>query len=148
MIVKGVCMRCHKVVFKVLMLVALGSASSLMAADFDWMANLNMSSQSNPIGYRSKLSSRFGLSDSQLSLLIKGVSAPADAYMVLRLAEISGKSPEFVMKTYHGEKHQGWGKMAKDLGIKPGSKEFKALKNGHDLGGFDDKHPKKGHKKH
>ena len=38
--------------------------------------------------------------------------------------------------------------MAKYLGIKPGSKEFKALKNGHDLGGFDDKHPKKGHKKH
>jgi len=38
---------------------------------------------------------------------------------------------------YRSGKAKGWGALAKSLGIKPGSKEFHALKNGHDL--HDDK---------
>ncbi len=137
-------MKLNKVVLKALVLIALGSSSSLLAADFDWMASLNASSKSDPSHYRSGLSSRFGLSESQVSIFLKSVGAPADAYMVLRLSELSGKSPESVLGVYRQHKGKGWGKMAQELGIKPGSKEFKALKNGHDLRGFDDdKHPQK-----
>lgn len=134
------------------------SSSVLLAADFDWMANLNLRSDSNPVGYRSSLASRFGTSETQLSLILKSVGAPADAYMVLRLAELSGKHPDYVLKEYQAKKHQGWGVLAKDLGIKPGSAGFKALKSGHDMRDFDDRrddrdqnngngkeHGKKGH---
>lgn len=114
------------------------SGSALMAADFDWMVNLNLRSDSDPHAYRSGLASRFGLPESELNVVLKSAGAPADAYMVLRLSELSGRSHEDVLRHYHENKHKGWGAMAKDLGIKPGSSEFKALKSGHDMRDFDD----------
>ena len=53
--------------------------------------------------------------------------------MVLRLGEIAGKPVEEVISNYKAGKGQGWGALAKSLGIKPGSKEFQAFKNGDDL---------------
>lgn len=55
--------------------------------------------------------------------------------MVLKMAEMSHKPPEKVIDVYKANKGKGWGVMAKNMGIKPGSAEFKALKNGHDLDG-------------
>ena len=115
------------------------SGSALMAADFDWMASLNLRSNTDPYGYQSGLASRFKAPESQLSLILKSVGAPADAYMVLRLAELSGRPPEYVLRQYQGKKSKGWGALAQDLGIKPGSREFKALKAGHDMYDFDDR---------
>jgi hypothetical protein len=40
------------------------------------------------------------------------------------------KQPEVVMATYESHKGKGWGVIAKELGIKPGSAEFHALKRG------------------
>jgi len=34
-----------------------------------------------------------------------------------------------VIDSYRKNKSKGWGALARDLGIKPGSKEFKALKD-------------------
>lgn len=115
------------------------SGSALMAADFDWMVNLNLRSDSDPHAYRSGLASRFGTPESQLSIILKSVGAPADAYMVLRLSELSGRSHEDVLRYYQANKHKGWGVIAKDLGVKPGSSEFKALKGSHDMRDFDDR---------
>lgn len=124
--------------FLTLCSVVMLSTSALVAADFDWMANLNLRSDSDPYRYKSGLASRFGTPESQLSIILKSVGAPADAYMVLRLAELSGKHPEYVLRQYTTKKHQGWGVLAKDLGIKPGSAGFKALKGGHDMRDMDD----------
>jgi hypothetical protein len=65
-------------------------------------------------------------------------------YVVLRLGEISGQPTEDVIKKYKSGKGQGWGALAKSLGIKPGSKEFKELKNGDDLYDKSDKGGSKG----
>ena len=46
---------------------------------------------------------------------------------------MSGQPTEDVVRKYKSGKGQGWGALAKSLGIKPGSKEFKALKSGDDL---------------
>lgn len=116
------------------------SGSALVAADFDWMVNLNLRSDSDPYAYKSGLSSRFRTPESQLSIILKSVGAPADAYMILRLSELSGRPPEYVLKQYQAKKHKGWGVLAQDIGIKPGSSEFKALKGGHDMRDFDDRH--------
>ncbi|WP_041963550.1 hypothetical protein [Sulfurospirillum cavolei] len=135
--------------------IALLGVSSLVAADFDWMMNLNLRSDSDPVRYRSDLLSRFRMPEAQLGVILKSVGAPADAYMVLRLAELSGRSPDYVLQEYHKHHKQGWGAMAQSLGIKPGSSEFKALKGGHDMRFDDDddygkkskdkEHGKKGH---
>jgi hypothetical protein len=53
--------------------------------------------------------------------------------MVFRLGEISAKPTDYVVERFRSEKHKGWGALAKSLGIKPGSKEFHALKRGDDL---------------
>jgi hypothetical protein len=54
----------------------------------------------------------------------------ADVYMAPEVAKISGKPIVEVVQSYKSNKGKGWGVIAKNLGIKPGSKEFKVLKNG------------------
>ena len=55
---------------------------------------------------------------------------PADAYMAVGIAHISNKSIDEVVNEYTENKGNGWGVIANNLGIKPGSKDFQALKNG------------------
>lgn len=109
------------------------SASMLLGADFGWMSQLNTRYASNPTGLHSGLNERFNVGDTIVSSVVKSVANPADAYMVLKLAEMSGLSSSAVLKRYEANKHQGWGALAQSLGIKPGSAEFKALKAGHDM---------------
>lgn len=56
--------------------------------------------------------------------------APADVYMIGELSQASGKSFGEVAKVYEANRAQGWGATARSLGIKPGSAQFHALKNG------------------
>lgn len=121
------------------------SYSLAYAADFNWAAALNVQSRDNPLRYASDLDARFRMGEAKVQGILKMVKEPADAYMVLRFAEMSSRSPEYVLERYNTHKSQGWGSLAKSLGIKPGSAEFKALKNGHDLYSYNDrdKHAKK-----
>ena len=125
-----------QLILKIMILILCGTSSS-MAADFDWMKNLNKNASANMDAYKAKLSSRFKLAKAQVGFFMKGIRAPADVYMVLRLSEISGKFPESVLEIYQQKKSQGWVKVAHYVGIKPNSQEFNALKIGHDLKGFE-----------
>ena len=66
----------------------------------------------------------------QVQTIIKAVDTPADAFMCLQLGQMARKQPETVVQTYKASKGKGWGVIAKELGIKPGSAEFHALKRG------------------
>jgi hypothetical protein len=103
------------------------------AGDFQWMADLNIKASTNIAGFKADLCTRFNLGEAQVNAVVTHVEKPADAYMVLRLGEMASKPPETVIETYKTNRTKGWGVMAKELGIKPGSKEFHALKNGYDL---------------
>jgi len=123
------------------------AASAAMAGDFEWLKDLNIRAQADPSGFRASLAARFKIGDAQVTAVLGNVAQPADAYMVLRLGEMSGQPVERVTATYRTGKGQGWGAMAKSLGIKPGSPEFHALKRGHDLdSGGPDKGKGKGKK--
>lgn len=108
-------------------------SSIAVAGDFDWMPDLNVRAEADPSGFRARLSTRFQIGDVHINAVLSNVDKPADAYMVLRLGEMSNKPPEYVIKEYKARKGKGWGALAKSLGIKPGSKEFHALKRGQDL---------------
>ncbi len=109
------------------------SSSAAIAADFDWMPQFNLQAIADPTGFRAKLATRFNIGDAQITAVLSNFPEPADAYVALRLGEMSGKSIEYVTERYNANKGRGWGVLAKRLGIKPGSAEFRSLKKGHDL---------------
>jgi hypothetical protein len=115
--------------------VVLLAAGAALAGDFEWMKDLNIRAQADPSGFKASLATRFKIGDTQITAVLSNVERPADAYMVLRLGEMSGQPTDRVTARYRSSKGQGWGNLAKSLGIKPGSKEFHALKRGHDLDG-------------
>ncbi|HOK07261.1 MAG TPA: hypothetical protein PK836_07855 [Syntrophales bacterium] len=105
------------------------------ASEFPWMPDFNLKAEADPSGFRARLAARFDFDDVRINAVIQSVDEPADAYMVLRLGEMAKRPPEYVLKQYKSRKAQGWGAVAKSLGIKPGSPEFHALKRGDDLYG-------------
>ena len=124
--------------FKIFFLVILLSLSSVaFAGDFDWIKDLNIQAQADPSGFRARLGARFRIGDVEINAVLSNVDCPGDAYMVLRLGEMSNRPTDYVIRQYRSDKGKGWGVLAKSLGIKPGSQEFHALKNGQDL--YDDK---------
>ena len=115
------------------LMVLLFLSSAALAGDFDWLKDLNVKAEVDPLGFRAQLAARFKIGNAEINTIISNVKQPADAYMVLRLGEMSHQPTDHVIKQYRSGKGQGWGVLAKSLGIKPGSKEFHALKRGHDL---------------
>lgn len=120
-------------VFFVLSVALLLFSSAVVAGDFDWIRNFNIQAEADPPGFRARLGTRFKIGDTQIKIVLSNVKNPADAYMVLRLGEMSNHPTESVIEEYKSGKGNGWGVLAKNLGIKFGSKEFHALKRGHDL---------------
>ncbi len=127
-------MKARRILFMSLMMLLFVSSAAL-AGDFDWLRDLNIRAEADPSGFRAQLSTRFKVGNAEINTVISNVDRPADAYMVLRLGEMSHQPTDYVIRQYHSGKGQGWGVLAKSLGIKPGSKEFHALKRGHDLHG-------------
>ncbi len=121
-----------KILFVVSMALLLVS-SAAVAGDFDWIRDFNIKAEANPSGFRARLATRFKIGNTQIEIVLKNVEKPADAFMVLRLGEMSKQPTEYVIGKYKSGKGKGWGALAKSLGIKPGSKEFHALKRNQDL---------------
>jgi len=118
------------------------SAVVVTAGDFDWTRDFNIRAKADPSGFRARLAARFKIGDAQINAVVSNVEGPADAYMVFRFGEMSAKPMDYVIEKYRSEKGKGWGALAKSLGIKPGSKEFHALKRGNDI--YDDNDKDKG----
>ena len=109
------------------------ASSAAVAGDFDWTKDFNIKAEADPSGFKARLAARFKIGNAEVNIVISDVKKPADAYMVLRLGEMSNQPTEKVIEKYKSGKGKGWGALAKSLGIKPGSKEFHALKRNHDL---------------
>jgi hypothetical protein len=129
------------VVFGVVVL----AAATAVAGDFDWLKQLSVQAEKDPSGFKAQLATRFKINGTEVNAVVGNVGSHADAYMVLRLQEMSHQPRERVVEEYRKHKGGGWGEMAKNLGIKPGSAEFHELKRGHDLDRDDDHHRKHGH---
>ena len=68
--------------------------------------------------------------DLAMELLTRRGWAPGDVYFACALAKLAGKPCRHVVDLWEHDHGQGWGAMAKRLGIKPGSAEFHRLKRG------------------
>lgn len=63
-------------------------------------------------------------------LLVTRRWAPGDVYFACALASVIGRPCRYVADVWERDHAQGWGNVAKGLGIKPGSAEFHRLKKG------------------
>lgn len=113
-------------------------AAGICGGDLDnFIKNLNVQANADLGGFKVKLSTQFGVPVPQVESVIAKVQAPADAYMVLKVGEVAKQPQDTVLREYNANKGKGWGVIAKNLGIKPGSKEFHELKKGLGDGGSD-----------
>jgi hypothetical protein len=128
-------MKLQKRLFMVSVIFLLVSTAAVVKAggDFDWISDFNIRAEADSSGFKARLAARFNIGDVQINAVLSNVEKPADAYLVLRLGEMSGKPTDYVVEQYRSGKGKGWGALARSLGIKPGSKEFHALKRGNDL---------------
>lgn len=95
-----------------------------------FLQGLNTQASANTQDYGMRLSNQFGVGLPVVHSLLRSVAVPADAFMCLQLGQMLGLPPERVLTTYQQNRGKGWGVVAQSLGIKPGSPEFHALKQG------------------
>ncbi len=115
----------------VCLVVFIAGFASIAHADLDsFLRSVNVQARTDMKNFSVKLSAQFGVPVPQVDAIIKSVAAPADAFMVLQLGQMANRQPEAVLQTYQRAHGKGWGELAKELGIKPGSAAFHALKRG------------------
>ena len=112
-----------------------GSSYCLRTGDttFDaTLGDLNLQTHGDNLSdFISNLSLSYDVPRLKIEYLIDKVKmTPADVYMTVGIAQITSRPIDEVVDQYRANKGKGWGVIAKQLGIKPGSKEFHALKKG------------------
>ncbi|MBT0654299.1 hypothetical protein [Geomobilimonas luticola] len=95
-----------------------------------FLSNLNIQARADLSGFAGRISAQFGIPGAQVNTVIGTVKDPADAFMIYQLGQMANVPPDRVMQVYQSKQGKGWGVIAKSLGIKPGSREFHALKRG------------------
>jgi hypothetical protein len=128
---------------KIFSLLAVISFSLLMfspvlaSSDLDsFIKSINVQAQADLGAFKVRLSTQFGVPAPRVDAVMASVKTPGDAYMCFRVGQVASQPVEVVTKEYQKNKGKGWGVIAKNLGIKPGSKEFHDLKKG-DFNGDD-----------
>jgi len=96
----------------------------------DFLNSVNVQARVDLPEFSIKVSNQFGVPLTQVQAVVQTVREPADAFMVFQLGQYAGVSHERVLEAYKPSRKKGWGAIAKELGIKPGSAEFHALKRG------------------
>ena len=110
---------------------ALMIPASTMAGGLEgFLKELDVTASADLGAFKADLSITFGVSKPKIDGLFELMTNPGDVYMTLRIGEVSRQPIEQVVAEHKKNKGQGWGVIAKNLGIKPGSEEFHALKEG------------------
>jgi len=99
--------------------------------DVDFDANLNIintSAKGDLTGFKADLTATFGVSTKNIDYMFSINMEPGEIYLALEISTAVNQPIETVIETYEANKDKGWGYIAQQLGIKPGSDAFHALK--------------------
>jgi hypothetical protein len=121
---------CHLALAAVLASVLFVPAASLAGGLEGFLDDVEVRASADLTLFKSDLRVTFGVSSGKIDGLFAEISRPSDVYMCLRVGEVAGVPVDRVVAEYKKNRGQGWGVLAKSLGIKPGSEEFHALKAG------------------
>ncbi len=99
-------------------------------AEFDLtLGNLNVEAKADLDNFKADLSISYEISQTKIEFLFDVVQMePVDVFMTLELSTLSNRPVEEVVEIYKVNRDKGWGYIAKELGIKLGSEDFKSLK--------------------
>lgn len=116
------------------------------------LTQLNAAARLDFGSFKANIGLSYNLSASKIEYMHVSLRMqPSDIFMAAELSVLSGMPIDRVVVIYQRNKHKGWGQIAKQLGIKPGSAKFHALKrkaNYHsDRIKHKNKYPKNKHKK-
>lgn len=106
-------------------------ALSAKSGDVELDASLNeinVKAKSDLPVFKNELAVEFHVGQPRIDKMLEMQMSPADVYMTLQVADLTKKDPEVVANAFQKNKAKGWGAIAKEMGIKPGSAEFHALK--------------------
>lgn len=93
------------------------------------LKKLNNESESDLPGFKADVSDRFSIPLATIEKLLTTDNLnPAEVYFIAFLTKTTGKTVDEILSAVQANKGQGWGVIAKALGIKPGSKDFLELK--------------------
>jgi hypothetical protein len=92
-----------------------------------FLKDISTKAKDNINNFVSDAVATFNIAKDKVESLIK-IMDPGDVFMTLQTAQIVNKPVDDVKTAYLKNKDKGWGEIAKEMGIKPGSKEFHALK--------------------
>jgi hypothetical protein len=120
----------HRNMVLILLLVLAGMPGLAAASLDDFLRHVNAQARVDLPGFSLQVGAQFGVPVPQVEAVLGMVATPADAFMVFQLGQMAHRPPETVVQTYQSHRGKGWGVIAKELGIKAGSREFHALKNG------------------
>ncbi len=120
-----------KIVHMLLALALILGGAGVARADIEqYLARLDVHAAADFGAFRAGLGAHFGASGTELDLVLSNVRHPGEAAVCFWLRQHSRQPLEVVLQGYREQRGQGWGALAKNLGIKPGSAEFHALKAG------------------
>lgn len=93
------------------------------------LTQLNTAARLDFRSYKANIRLSYNLSASKIEYMHVSLRMqPADIFMAAELSVLCGMPIDRVIVVYQKNKHKGWGHIAKQLGIKPGSAKFHALK--------------------
>lgn len=95
-----------------------------------YVSDLNIYASKKFNNFKAEISARYGISGSRFDVMLKKVDSPGDLAVALWIGTKSQKSIDDVVKKLRLHRGKGWGVVAKEMGIKPGSAAFKELKAG------------------
>ncbi len=123
--------RTHKTLAALAFACALLVSVPAQAGGLDsFLAEIDVTAKADLGAFKADLRLSFNTSDREIDGLFRVMSEPSDVYMCLRVGELADQPIERVVTEHQKHKGQGWGVIAKNMGIKPGSAEFHALKAG------------------
>lgn len=91
------------------------------------LRTINEEAKNDLSAFKDGVSADFSISAPKLDELLNMLQ-PAEVVLALRIADVVNIPVDRVAESYQVNKDKGWGYIAKEPGIKPGSPEFHALK--------------------
>ena len=77
--------------------------------------------------FKSNISVQYSVPIPRVESMLR-IMKPGEVLLAIRISTVSRKPLDVVVQNYKVNKSKGWGYIAKQMGIKPGSPEFHALK--------------------
>lgn len=94
------------------------------------LKQINISANADFGKFRTDLSLEYNVAEEKINHYHADLNMePADIYFAMEMSRSCDRPVDEVVEVYRVHRSHGWGEIAKELGIKPGSNEFHALKH-------------------